>query len=192
MIDPTAVVSAALQGQAALGLTNAARGFDRTPGLLSGLRLIDTVAGIVGVERLSGQLAKYAVKLALRGDQASLHAAQAMVALMRSRVPRDTGRLLNGIDYRREGDLYVVEARADRDGTDYALAVEAGHHAGGLHADADLFADTTGQGGRRVRPSHPADVPAQPFFYDSAREALADWRRALDDGIGDAAREAGL
>lgn len=43
-----------------------------------------------------------------------------------------------------------------------------------------------------MRPSHAADVPAQPFFYDSAREALAEWRRALDGGIGDAAREAGL
>lgn len=116
MVDPTAVVGAALQGQAALGLTNAARGFDRAPGLLSGLRLTDTVAGVVGVERISGQLAKYAVKLALRGDQASLHAAQAMVDLMRSRVPRDTGRLLNGIGYRREGALYVVEATADHAG----------------------------------------------------------------------------
>ncbi|MFB0491833.1 hypothetical protein ABIE45_004419 [Methylobacterium sp. OAE515] len=35
-------------------------------------------------------------------------------------------------------------------------------------------------------------MPGHPFFYDSAREALADWRRALDDGIGDAAREEGL
>lgn len=188
MIDPTSVVGAALQGQAALGLTNAARGFDRTPGVLSGLRLIDTVAGIVGVERLSGQLAKYAVKLALKGDQASLQAAQAMVDLMRSRVPQDSGRLLNSIGYRRDGDLYVVEARADRDGYDYALAVETGHHAGGLHADADLFADTTGRGGRRVRPSHETDLPGQPFFYGSAREALAGWRRELaasayDEGL---------
>ncbi len=192
MVDPAAALGAALQGQAALGLTGAARGFDRAPGLLPGLRLIDTVAGVVGVERISGQLAKLAVKLALRGDQASLQAARAMVDLMRSRVPRDTGLLLNGIGYRRAGDLYVVEATADRAGTDYALAVEAGHHAGGTHADADLFADTTGQGGRRVRPSHEADVPGQPFFYGSAREALADWHRALDDGIGAAAREAEL
>ncbi len=180
------------QGQSALNLTGSAGGFARTPGVMSGLRLIDTVAGVVGVERISGQLAKYAVKLAMKGDQASLHAAQAMVDLMRSRVPRDTGLLLNGIGYRRAGGVYVVAATADRAGYDYALAVEAGHHAGGQHADADFFADTTGRGGRRVRPSHEADVPGQPFFYGSAREALADWHRALADGIGAAAREEGL
>ena len=74
------------QGQAALDLTGAARGFDQRPGVLSGLRLVDTVSGIIGIDRISGQLAKYAVKLALKGDQASLHAAQEMVELMRSRV----------------------------------------------------------------------------------------------------------
>lgn len=185
------VIGALGQGQAALALTGAASGFDRAPGALSGLRLIDTVAGLVGVERLSGQLAKLAVKLALKSDQASLHAAQAMVELMRARVPRDTGLLLNGITYRRNGGVYVVEAAADRDGYDYALTVEAGHHAGGLHADAELFADTTGRGFTATRPGA-TDVPAQPYFYDSAREILAEWSRALGDGIGEAAREEGL
>ena len=180
------------QAQSALGLTEEARGFARAPGVLSGLRLIDTVTGIVGIERISGQLAKYAVKLALRGDQASLHAAQAMVDLMRSRVPQDTGLLLNGIGYRREGGSYVVEATADHAGYDYALAVETGHHAGGLHADADFFADTTGRGGHPVRVSHETDVPGEPFFYGSAREALAAWNRELADGIRASAREEGL
>lgn len=180
------------QAQSALGLNEEARGFARAPGALSGLRLIDTVTGIVGIERISGQLAKYAVKLALRGDQASLHAAQGMVDLMRSRVPHDTGLLLNGIGYRREGGFYVVEATADHAGYDYALAVEAGHHAGGLHADADFFADTTGRGGRPVRASHETDVPAEPYFYGSAREVLAEWGRELGAGIGASAREEGL
>ncbi|MGX9981132.1 hypothetical protein [Methylobacterium fujisawaense] len=180
------------QGQAALDLTSAARGFDLKPSILSGLRLVDTVAGVVGVDRISGQLAKYAVKLALKGDQASLHAAQEMVELMRSRVPQDTGLLLNGISYRREGGFYVVEATADRGGYDYALAVEAGHHAGGTHADGDFFADTTGKGGRQVRQSQESDVPGQPFFYGSAREALSDWSSELGAGIGAAAREEGL
>ena len=180
------------QGQAALDLTGAARGFDRAPGLLSGLRLIDTVAGVVGVDRISGQLAKYAVKLALKSDQASLHAAQQMVDLMRSRVPQDSGLLLNGISYRRDGGFYVVEATADRGGYDYALAVEAGHHAGGDVADDDMFADTTGRGGRQVRASSETDVPGQPFFYGSAREALSDWASELGGSIGGAAREEGL
>lgn len=162
------------RAQSALGLTAAAGGFARALDALSGLRLIDTVAGVVGVERISGQLAKYAVKLALHGDQASLHAAQAMVELMRSRVPRDTGLLLNGIGDRRAGGLYVVEATADHAGYDYALEVEAGLHAGGLHADADFFADTTGRGGRPVR--HPGVpllfavcAPCQPFTTLSRR-----------------------
>lgn len=180
------------QGQAALSLTGAARGFDLKPGVLSGLRLVDTVSGIIGVDRISGQLAKYAVKLALKGDQASLHAAQEMVELMRSRVPVDSGLLLNGIGYRHEGGLYVVEATADRGGYDYALAVEAGHHAGGTHADADFFADTTGKGGRQVRESSESDVPGQPFFYGSAREALSDWGSELGASIGSSAREEGL
>ena len=180
------------QGRAALSLTEAARGFDLRPGVLSGLRLVDTVSGIVGVDRISGQLAKFAVKLALKSDQASLHAAQEMVELMRSRVPVDSGLLLNGIGFHREGGFYVVEATADRGGYDYALAVEAGHHAGGTHADADLFADTTGKGGRQVRESHESDVPGQPFFYGSAREALSDWSSELGASVGSSAREEGL
>ncbi|WP_342163072.1 hypothetical protein [Methylobacterium sp. SD21] len=180
------------QGQAALSLTGAARGFDLKPGVLSGLRLVDTVSGIIGVERISGQLAKYAVKLALKGDQASLHAAQEMVDLMRSRVPQDSGLLLNGISYRREGAFYVVEATADRGGYDYALAVEAGHHAGGTAADADFFADTTGKGGRHARASSESEVPGQLYFYGSAREALSDWSKDLGAGIGASAREEGL
>lgn len=180
------------QGQAALELTGAARGFDRSPGVLSGLRLIDTVAGIVGVERISGQLAKYAVKLALKSDQATLHAAQEMVELMRSRVPVDNGLLLNGISYHLEGGFYLVQATADRGGYDYALAVEAGHHAGGDVADGDLFEDTTGRGGRQVRASSGTDVPGQPFFYGSAREALSDWASELRAAGGAAAREEGL
>lgn len=192
MADIGAVFGAALQGQAALGLTGAARGFDMKPGVLSGLRLVDTVSGIVGIERISGQLAKYAVKLALKGEQASLHAAQEMVELMRSRVPVDNGLLLNGITYRRDGGFYVVEATADRGGYDYALAVEAGHHAGGTVADADLFADTTGKGGRQVRVSQESDVPGQPYFYGSAREALSDWSSELGASIGASAREEGF
>lgn len=182
------------QGQAALDLTGAARGFDRAPGALSGLRLIDTVAGIVGVERISGQIARTAVKLALKSDHASRDAAEAMVDLMCGRAPQATGLLRAGITYRREGGFYVVEATADRDGYDYALAVEAGHRAGGLHADADLFADTTGRGFTPTRPGAGGDstVAAEPYFYDSAREILAQWSGALGGSFGAAAREEGL
>ena len=179
MVDVVATLGGLQQGYAALSLTSAARGFDQSRGVLSGLRLIDTVADIVGVERITGQIVKYAVKLALRADNASEKAAREMVDLMRSRVPVDSGLLLNGITYRQEGRMWVVEATADRGGYDYALAVEAGHRAGGDVADADLFSDTTGRGGRQVRSSGPTDVEGQPYFYNSAREALSDWAGEL-------------
>lgn len=191
-MDIVATFGAVVQGQAALGLTGTARDFRTAPGVLSGLRLIDTVAEIVGIERITGQIVKYAVGLALKADNASEQAAREMVELMRSRVPQDTGLLLNGITYRRDGKTWVVEATADRDGYDYALAVEAGHRAGGIVADAGLFADTTGAGGRAVRAAGPTDVAAQPYFYDSAREALSDWASGLRAGATASAREAGL
>lgn len=178
MVDISAAYGGFSQGYAALNLTGAVRDFTTGRGVLSGLRLIDTVADIVGIERITGQIVKYGVKLALRSDQASEHAAQEMVELMRSRVPVDTGLLLSGITYAREGGMWVVRAVADRGGYDYALAVEAGHRAGGTVADGDLFADTTGAGGRQVQ-SGPTEVEAQPYFYGSAREALSDWASEL-------------
>lgn len=179
MVDVVATLGGLQQGYAALSLTGAARGFEQNRGVLSGLRLIDTVADIVGIERITGQMVKYGVRLALRADNASEKAAREMVDLMRSRVPVDSGLLLNGITYRREGGMWVVEASADRGGYDYALAVEAGHRAGGEVADDDLFADTTGRGGRQLRASGPTDVEGQPYFYNSAREALSDWAGEL-------------
>lgn len=167
------------QGYSAATLTGAARDFSTRGGVLSGLRLIDTVSSIFGVEAITKQVVQYGVKLALKSDNASEAAAREMVELMRSRVPQDTGALLNGITYRREGKMWIVEATADRGGYDYALAVEAGHRAGGTVADADLFSDTTGAGGRSVQSSGPSDVEGQPYFYNSAREALSDWAGEL-------------
>ncbi|KQP36693.1 hypothetical protein [Methylobacterium sp. Leaf100] len=178
-MDISATFGLATQGYSALTLTGAARDFSNGRGILSGLRLIDTVSGIFGVEAVTKQVVQFGVKLALRADNASEQAAREMVDLMRSRVPQDSGLLLNGITYRREGKTWVVEATADRDGYDYALAVEAGHRAGGTVADGNLFADTTGAGGRQVRASGPTDVEAQPYFYNSAREALSDWTGEL-------------
>ncbi len=117
------------QGQAALDLTGAARGFDRAPGVLSGLRLIDTVAGIIGVDRNLRPAGEVRGEAGAEG-RPSL-AARGAGDGRADAVPsaQDTGLLLNGIGYRREGGFYVVEATADRGGYDYALAVEAGHHA---------------------------------------------------------------
>lgn len=186
MVDIGATLGGLGQSYAALSFTGAVRDFSTSRGVLPGLRLIDTVADIVGIERITGQVVKYAVKLALKADNASEQAAANMVELMRGRVAVDSGLLLSGITYAREGGMWAVRASADRGGYDYALAVETGHRAGGTVADGDLFADTTGAGGRQLR-SGPTDVEAQPFFYGSAREALSDWagelRRASEEGL---------
>ncbi|MGY2052956.1 HK97 gp10 family phage protein [Methylobacterium sp. JK268] len=189
-MDITATFGAIGQGYSALSLAPAAQAFRSAPGVLGALNLVDTIAGVVGVERLTGQLAKYAVKLALRSDRAAEQAAAEMVEAMRARVPQDTGLLLNGITWRKEGRTITVEASALRGAYNYALAVEAGHHAGG-HADTDYFARED-HGALRRRPHHETDVPGQPYFWISAREGLAQLRGTMDRAAGDAAQEEGL
>ena len=187
-MDVSATVGALGQGYAALRVVPAAQAFGRSPGVLSGLGFLDTAAAVVGVERLTGQLAKYAVKLALRGDGASEDAAAAMVEAMRARVPVDTGRLLHGIGWRKEGNLVTVEASALH-GEDYARFVEFGHR-WPPHRAEDAFG----------RPDHaalhtgagPGEVEAEPFFWDSVREGLAQWREALGEAEARARREEGL
>jgi len=170
--------------QAALDLTPAARAFHRAPGLLPGLRLLDAAAGIVGLERLSGQLAKYAVKLALRGDHAGEAAAARMVEAMRGRVPVDTGRLLHGIGWRKDGHTLTVEASAVHGAADYARHVEFGHRTAAV-ADAAFFAADT-HAALHGRGAAAGAVAAEPFFWDSVREGLALWR----DGLADAPAQA--
>lgn len=122
--------------------------------------------------------------------------ARRMTELMRERAARDTGRLQSGITYYFEDGSWVVQASAQRDpsSADYARLVEFGTRAGerrrritqasreGFFA-ADPF-DTTGRRGRpasrtrRQGRTHPG-TDAQPFFFPSAREVLAQARRAL-------------
>lgn len=179
-VDLGDLASGAGRVQAALDITPAARAFHAAPGLLSGLKLVDAAVTIVGLERLSGQIAKYAVRLALRGDHGAEAAAARMVELMRGRVPVDTGRLLHGIGWRKDGSLITVEASAVHGAADYARHVEFGHRMTGV-ADADFFAADTHAAlhGRGAPPS--GAVVAEPFFWDSVREGLALWRDGLAD-----------
>ncbi|GEP12257.1 hypothetical protein MMMDOFMJ_1663 [Methylobacterium gnaphalii] len=180
MVDVVGFAAGAFQGNAALNLAPVAQAFSRQPGVLSGIKLIDTAVAAVGIERITAQVVKYGVKLALRADHSTETAAAEMVELMRSRVPVDSGNLLNGIAWHKSGHAVTVEAIAVNVDYDYALAVEAGHHAGNTHADASLFEDTTGRGySRPSRATGGSDVPAHPFFYGSARETLAAWRDNL-------------
>ncbi|ACL56990.1 HK97 gp10 family phage protein [Methylobacterium nodulans] len=190
MVDITATLGAIGQGFSAFDLAPQARAFRTAPGVLSGLRLIDTVTGVVGVERISGQLAKYLVTLATRSDHAAEQAAADMVEMMRARAPRDTGTLFSGISWRKEGRLITVEATAVNGDDEYARFVEFGHRVGGTgHADAGFF-DLEDHSALRPRGSSagPTDVEPKPFFWNSVREGLAQ----LYSGAAAAAREEGL
>lgn len=182
--DPAALASQAARFQAALDITPAAQAFRRAPGVLPGLRLLDAAADIVGLERLSGQIAKYAVKLALRGDHEAEAAAAAarMVEAMRARVPVETGRLLHGIGWRKDGHLVTVEASAVHGPADYARFVEFGHRTARV-ADADFFAAEAHPAlhARGAAPAGAGEVAAEPFFWNSVREGLAQWRDGLAD-----------
>ena len=70
-----------------------------------------------------------------------------------------------------------------------------GRPARASHHQASRFQPTPprpGAGGRAVRAAGPTEVAAQPYFYDSAREALSDWASGLRAGATASAREAGL
>lgn len=122
-------------------------------------------------------------------------ALQEMVSLARSRVPVDTGRLLNGITGETEDEYHVFRASAVRtrasgkQGADYARFVEFGTKPGRrggkvsyMSLDGFYNGPVTGfeAGPGRGRPrtrrqyrGHPG-TPAQPFFYNSAREVMQE------------------
>lgn len=102
-------------------------------------------------------------------------AGERMVAQMRADVAVDSGRLLNGITERQEGNATVVEATAIRGDFDYARIVEFGRH-----ADASFFSS----GGGEVAP--------EPFFYPAARDALSGREPAMDAAIGRAGQREGF
>ncbi|KQP34300.1 hypothetical protein ASF27_01695 [Methylobacterium sp. Leaf102] len=176
MIDVSAAFGAFTQGQGALELAPAARSFRVGPGALSSFRLLDAAASVIGVDRISGQLASLAVKMALRSDRAAEGIAAEMVQEMRARVPKDSGTLFNGITWRNEGRTIIVEASAVRGGDDYARWVEFGHQAGGQHADADYFANGDHGAIRRRPASQPTTVRPEPYFWDAARAGLVNLR----------------
>lgn len=143
-------------------------------------------SGVQGVASVLGGLLK--VKKALdrasspQGDEA---VAAEMVARMRRDAPELTGLLREGITYRFEDGAWVVEAaaslqgarkRGQGEGADYAPFVEYGT------ADRTYFAGDA----RRV--GHPG-TEAQPFFWQNAREVLAEYVLHLAGTLADAVEE---
>lgn len=142
-------------------------------------------AAFAGVDAFVDATAQYVVKLALRSRRVDHDAADEMVGLMRSRVPVDSGRLLNGITAREDGDAWIVEASAVRAEFDYARAVEFGHVVG--HADP-----LGPPRARRSRAEHGGRADPEPFFLGSGEEVLRKRGRAMEEATVAAAREAGL
>lgn len=168
-----------------------------------------TAAQIIGVAEVAFSLARLSSTIEKLASRTGDDAVDEMLSLMRSRVPQDTGRLLNGIVSYREQDVIVVEASAVRvtqsgkESADYAAFVEYGTRAGerggrvSYVADEDFFNLSTRPGSgrtykrtRRVYRQHPG-TPAQPFFWNSAEEALEHRYHAAAQGILDAARDEG-
>jgi len=175
---------------------SAATAFARVPSVETAWNLGGTVVGVPGVNILVGHLVKYGVKLALNSGKVDEAAAAEMVSLMKSRVPVDTGNLLNGISYENSGGEITVTASAIKEssGVDYARFVEFGTDDNGAVAEDSFFADGSDAGTplrRSSRRGHGA-TPAQPFFWNSAREVLAKRGRQLEDVARQTASEEGF
>jgi hypothetical protein len=78
-------------------LKESVQAFGGNPNAQTAWNVGGNLVGVIGLSTFYGQLAKYAVKLATRSHQAGIDAANEMVDLMKSRVPQDSGALLNGI-----------------------------------------------------------------------------------------------
>lgn len=180
--------------------------------------LVTTVAEVSGVGDLVVAGARFLARAVMRARRADAAALDQMVDLARARVPRDTGRLYNGISGRFEGDVAVFEASAvrisgsGRESADYAGFVERGTKAGlrGRSASvadqayftrAEWSAAHPGSGAvpgrqyrsgplRRVHHPHPGTT-AQPFFFNSAAEVLRDHGDELQAAMAEEAGAAG-
>lgn len=161
-------------------------------------------AAVTGLDAFVDTSARFAVKLALRSREIDLAAAEEMVREMRARVPRDTGRLFNGIAFEvMEGGTVEVYAAAHNpwSGINYAGFVERGTRAGtrgrkaSYVADSNYFILSTAAGpgrsygrSRLQQRTHPG-TEAQPFFFPVAEEVLARRGLSLEEAIDDAAGE---
>lgn len=184
----------------------------KVPSLAGLQRAGNSLVEIIGLENIVASLVKHGVRLALRSHEADAGTMDEMLALMRERVPRDTVRLYNGISGEIEDGVATVTASAIRvsgsgkKSIDYAFLVEHGTQAGVRGrsqqvADANYFAVdmTTGtatrrrptRSTRRSQRTHPG-TPAQPFFYNSAREVLERRQERMEAAADAAAEDAGL
>ena len=159
---------------------------------------------VIGFEATLVSLAVFIDVMTWRAVLRDQQMAEDMVKLMKSRVPDKTGRLLNGISWRQLGNIFEVRASAHRSSgaetaqEDYATFVEHGTHpskggsdriGGGLAVNNGFFA-------RAASSPHPsgtrahAATPAEPFFYNSAAEIMAQRGVAANAVVTNSARDA--
>jgi hypothetical protein len=166
---------------------------------------INEATGVLGLPDVLGAMARLLPKIALRAHHADHTLGAEMVDAARALVPRDSGRLYNGIATAEGGDQSgdwvefsasaVHERRPD---VDYAHFVEFGTKGRAIVADENYFAsggsaalprDAPGRAAIRRRKATGHGTPAQPFFYPAARQVLAKRGAALDDALYRGARE---
>jgi len=135
-------------------LKEAVHEFGGNPNVQTAWNVGGGLVGVVGLPTVYRQLAKYAVKLATRSHQVGRDAAEEMVNLMKSRVPVDSGALLNGISWEEDDRYFTVTASAESPT--------------GSHADYAPYVEY----GTKFN-------EAQPFFWNSANEVLEKWGDSL-------------
>lgn len=163
-----------------------------------------TETGIMRWTEVARGLLTIAANLELRTKKIDAGALDDMVSLAKSRVPVDTGRLLNGItgdDYEDYCEFRASAVHETGSQEDYARFVEFGTAAGqrgttnAVAADegfysADPYSTSPFRGRRKLRDrrvyrTHPG-TPAEPFFYNSANDILAERRLKMQDVIAEA------
>lgn len=153
------------------------------------------VAGVLGADVFADAVGRYVVKLAFQSAQVDRSLGDEIVRQAQAKVPRDTGRLFNGITARQdEGGAVIVEASGvnPRDNFDYARALEFGHRTR-RQADAGFFSGgDDGSALRGSRRSGSREVPAEPFFFPAAEEVLEKRGTSLEEMADQVGDEEGL
>jgi hypothetical protein len=170
----------------------------------AGFNLYSTAeaTGVVGWPDVAQALSKVALKMLAKAHKIDSDALDEMVSLARSRVPVDTGVLLNGItgeitdegcEFRASAVHTSVKGKAS---ADYAHFVEFGHNAGpatfaNLITADDVFAGRASEFRRAKASRGSKTIAPQLFFYNSANEALEKRGLAMQDVIAQSAAEDG-
>ena len=162
--------------------------------------LVRSSVDLVGLDTIINGMLRLIPHLVSRTRRLDVSTLDELLARMRADVPRDSGRLFNGIQGSIDGDMAVVEASAVKpkgrgEGADYAGFVEIGTKAG--HRGRQTVADEayftrdqwtannpgsdshpgrqfrSGRTLRRIHDPHPG-TPAQPYFWDNVRDVMAE------------------